>query len=116
MRSLATNSDNDIYFGADGNLAIIYDLPAVVQACEHASKVLLGELPYAQLRGIKFFDVGFTSSPDLGLYSSQLISILKTVPHVEEITSLTFKRTGTTLQYEATIVTEFGSEVISGSV
>ena len=113
MITIATNNSNDIYLGQDGNLAMARDMGAVSQGCTHISQVLLGELPYAQTRGIPFFDIGFKSSPDLSLYQVYLTKLLLTVPHVNRVDSLTFKSEGENLSYEAYISTDYGEGVIS---
>lgn len=116
MRTFATNENNDWYINSRGYLAIITGLPAVVQSCEHASQVLLGELPYAQTRGIAFFENGLTDSPKLGLYQVQLRRILLSVPDVTKVESIGFRIDGDVLSYEATIRTIYGVEKLSGNL
>lgn len=116
MKTLATNSNNDIFIDARGNLAVATGLQACTQSCEHASQVLLTELPYAQTRGIAFFDNGLTASPKLGLYEVQLRRMLLSVPNVEKVLSVGFQLDGTNLKYEAQIQTSFGVETVSGNL
>ena len=116
MITFATDGNNDWYIDTRGNLAVVTDLQAVTQSCEHASQVLLGELPYAQTRGIAFFDVGLTDSPKLGLYEVQLRRILLTVPNVTRVLYVGFKLEGTELSYEAQIQTTYGPETIRGNL
>ena len=116
MKTIATNDNNDIYLGPDGNLAMATDLQACVQSCEHASQTLLKELPYAQSRGIAFFDNGLSASPKLGLYEVQLRNILLTVPNVQKVLYVGFKMDGTELSYEAQIQTSFGVETVHGNL
>lgn len=114
MRTLAVNSNNDIYIGSDGNLAIAEGIDAVIQQCEQAASIRLGELPYAQEKGTPFFDSVFTDSPDLGLYDMYLRKQFLGVPEVTGVQQIGFKQEGDVLQYEAIINTTFGSGVASG--
>lgn len=116
MRTLAVNSNNDIYIGPDGNLAIADGLEAVLQQCEQAASIRLGELPYAQEKGIPFFDNVFTDNPDLGLYDMYLRKQLLRVTNVTAIQQIGFKQDGDELQYEAVIVTTFGTGAARGSL
>lgn len=116
MKTFATNENNDWYIDPRGNLAIVTDLEAVTQSCEHASQVLLGELPYAQTRGIAFFDNGLTDSPKLGLYEVQLRRILLSVPNVIKVNYVGFKIEGNQLSYEAQIKTTYGTETVRGNL
>lgn len=116
MKTIATNDSNDIFLGQDGNIAVLSDLQACVQSCEHASQTLLNELPYAQSRGIAFFDNGLSASPKLGLYEVQLRRILLTVPNVQKVLYVGFKLDNTDLSYEAQIQTSFGVETVRGNL
>lgn len=116
MRTLAVNSNHDIYLGPDGNLAIAEGITAVLQQCEQAASIRLGELPYAQEKGIPFFDSVFTESPDLGLYDMYLRKQFLRVPEVTGVQQIGFKQEGDVLEYEAIINTTFGSGVASGQL
>ena len=112
MISISVNSDSDMYLGPDGNIHTVRDLDAVVQLCTQASQVLLGELPYAQTRGIPFFDIALVESPDLSLYEVYIRRMLLGVKHVLRVDSVLFNIVGDKLNYEAHITTEFGKGVV----
>lgn len=114
MITTATNELNDIYLDGAGNLAMKKDLDACVQSCREVSQTLLGELPYAQSRGVAFFRVGLVEDPPLGLYEVQLRKQLLTVPNVEKVPSIAFKIEGNQLSYEARIKTSYGEEIVRG--
>lgn len=116
MISIKVNSDNDIFIDNTGNLAMCSDLEACMQGCEQAARIVLGELPFAQLKGVPFFDIVFTSSPDLSLYEVYLRRLYMGVPNVTGINYINFKLEGTELSYEAGIVTIYGEGVISGNL
>lgn len=116
MRTLAVNSNNDLYFGQDGNLAVVSGLESVKQRCEQAARILRTELPYAQSVGIPFFENPLTASPNLGLYEFHLRQAYTAVEDVTEVKAIRFKRDATELKYEAEIVTIYGGATISGNL
>lgn len=116
MRTIAVNSDHDIYIGSDGNLAMAEGLEAVLQQCEQAASIRLNELPYAQSKGIPFFENVFTDSPDLALYEMYLRKQFLGVPEVTGVKQIGFKQDGDVLSYEAIIQTTFGTGAARGSI
>lgn len=114
MITIASNDNNDIYLDTSGNVAMRRDLAACIQSCREVSQTLLGELPYAQSRGVAFFDVALVPNPPLGLYESQLRKQLMTVPGVIKVQSIAFNIDGPRLAYEAKIKTIYGEEIIRG--
>jgi len=116
MKTFATNDNYDIYIGNDGNLAMATDLEAVKQTCEHVSRTILGELPYAQSRGIPFSQLSLNASSNTGLYDMYLRKVLKTVPGVTGVGNIAFQLDGENLAYSVEIKTEYGTEKISGNL
>jgi len=116
MRTLAVNENNDIYLGADGNIAIASDINAVMQLCEQEARIRLNELPYAQSQGIPFFNSVFTDSPDLSLYEMYLRRQFARVDNVTGVQSVAFNIDNNVLSYEAVIVTTYGTGVARGSL
>lgn len=112
MISISVNSDGDMYLAANGNIHTVRDLDAVIQLCTQASQVLLNELPYAQTRGIPFFEIALVESPDLSLYEVYIRKMLLSVKHVLRVDRVIFDLEGDRLKYEAHIVTEFGQGVV----
>lgn len=116
MRTIAVNENNDIYIGTDGNLAIVDGLESVKQRCEQAARILKNELPYAQSKGIPFFETPLSASPNLGLYESYLRQQYLGVEDVTGIKYIRFKLDGNELQYEAGILSIYGEATISGNL
>ena len=116
MKTFATNANYDIYLGRDGNLAIATDLEAVKQTCEHVSRTILGELPYAQSRGIPFKQLSLDATSNTSLYDMYLRKALMTVPGVTGVGSVTFQPDGDNLKYSAQIKTIYGTEKVSGNL
>lgn len=116
MRTLATNENNDIYRGHDGNLVLFDGLKAVIQTCEHVARTRLNELPYAQSRGVPFIDVALGVTPDVSLYDMYLRKVYITVPGVQGIGAINFWLDGDQMKYTAEIKTVYGVEGASGSL
>lgn len=116
MMTLATNGDFDIYLDNSRNLAFATDLQAVIQTCEHVARTKLTELPYAQSRGIPFFDIALGSEADTSLYDLFLRKVYKTVPGVEGVGSINFSKDGNQLSYTAEIRTVYGTEKAIGLI
>jgi hypothetical protein len=106
--------DNDLYIGPDGNLAIVYDLQAVLQACEHAAKAQLGEMFLATDQGIPNFQLIWVGVPNLIQWQAALRSAWLNIPDVVDIVSLIGDQVGDILTYTAIIRTSFGTGAISG--
>lgn len=116
MKTLATNGNFDIHLDSTGNLAVVTGLQAVIQTCEHVARTKLTELPYAQSRGIPFFDIALGSDPDVSLYDLYLRKVYMTVPGVTGVGSINFWRDGDSLNYSAEIRTTYGTEKASGNI
>lgn len=116
MRTLAVNENNDIFIGSDGNLAVASGLQSVTQRCEQAARILRTELPYAQSKGIPFFETPFGESNNLGLYESYLRQQYLAVEDVTDVKYIRFKREGDNLLYEAGILSIYGEATISGNL
>lgn len=116
MRTIAVNSNNDIYIDSSGNLAMVEGIDAILQQCEQAASIRLGELPYNQSKGIPFFDNVFTDSPDLALYDMYLRKQFNSVTGVVRVINIGFKQEGDVLSYEAVIETIYGSGETRGSL
>lgn len=112
--TFAINSDNDIYLGSDGNLVLATGIDGVANACETISKAQLGEMVLTTGQGIPNFQSLWIGVPNLGIWQSYLKNALLNVAGVEDILDLSFNQNSNTLEYTATIKTEFGITQISG--
>ena len=116
MKTIAINEDYDIYIGKDGNIAIVGGLESVKQRCEQAARILRNELPYAQSKGIPFFNNPLTASPNLGLYETHLRAQYMGVEDVTAVNYIRFKIEGDVLTYEAGIQSIYGEASLSGNL
>ena len=112
--SLATSADNnDLYLDASGNLALVRDIDAVLQDCEHAMKMVLGEAIYDQEKGIPYMQVVFNNY-NATAFEGYARQNLQAVSGVVQVQKFGASVTGNVLDYEATIATIYGSGVING--
>jgi hypothetical protein len=111
---LAVNSKNDLYLGADGNLARSADITAIMQAAQHAAQTQLGEMIYATDQGIPNFDIVWNGSPNRSQFDAFLRRALLAVDGVQQIRELDISAAGNVLSYRAVIQTVFGTAVLNG--
>ena len=108
-QTFAVNSNNDLYIGRDGNLAIVNSLDAILQNCEHAAKTTLGELVLQTNVGIPDFQVVWNGVPNIQQFNASLRQALLAVDGVVEILSLNTVRNGDALIYQAVIRTIYSN-------
>ncbi len=109
-----TNTDNDLYLENDGSLAFGRGLPAIIAACETATKAQLGEMVLQTGQGIPNFQTVWVGTPNFSLYNSYIIKTLESIEGVQEVQSLDLSILNNVLNYVATIKTTFGNAVING--
>jgi hypothetical protein len=115
-RTIAVDSNNDIFVGPDGSLAIATAREAVLHCCAQAAKTQLGEMIYAVDQGLPNFGAVWNGAPNVGLFEAYLRRNLQAVPDVVSVDSVTIDATGGALIYVATIQTIYGPGAINGSV
>jgi len=115
MITIATNENNDIYLGADGNLVLLSGLDAVLQSCEHAMKGVRGEMVYQVQAGVPYFETVWDQK-NIPLFESDSVVEILAVPDVIRVNRFDTVQVGDVLQYEVEIVTQYGQGVISGEL
>lgn len=113
-QTLAVDSNNDLYLGIDGNIVIVRNLEAVLQACEHAAKTVLGELVLATNQGVPYFQNVWSGIPNYQQFDAALRSAILDVADVLEVVSLLIAPEGDIVKYNAVIRTIYGGGTISG--
>lgn len=113
--TFATDSNNDLYLGNDGNIVILHGLPAVTAACKTATQAQLGEMVLETELGIPNFQAVWNGSPNYPLWSLYLRNTLEAVIGVNEVTSLELQVLNNVLNYTATIASEFGQAEITNA-
>lgn len=116
MRTLAVNSENDLYLDNNGNLAVAIDLQAVLQNCEHAVKVRLGEVVLDITEGVPYFETIFSGSQEVAQFDAALRQAVLDVEGVLEVIDLTTVQEDHQFNYTMTIRTIYGIGVANGNL
>ncbi len=114
--TIATNSSNDIYLDAQGNMAMARDLNAVANACRNAALAQLGEMIFAINDGLPNFQVIWKGTPNFPLFIAYLRRTLAAVPGVNRVESVLVSQNNDIMSYTAVIITDFGTRQINGSI
>ena len=112
-RCLATDSNNDLYIGGDGNLAVASGIQAVLTACACAAKARLGEMVLSANQGVPYFETAFSGGYNVALFEDALRATLLRVPDVRSV-DLQVAASGDRITYTAIIVTTYGEGVLRG--
>lgn len=114
MITIATDANNDIFIGPDGNLAFATDVDAVAQTAEHYAKTILNEMIQDFDRGVPFFIVAFGSNPSIPQFEAAMKARILQAQGVTGIRSFEVTQDGDVLRYTATIETIYGAAGING--
>jgi len=114
--TFGTNENNDLYLDAAGNLVVLTALDAVIAACKTASQAQLGEMVLETGQGIPNFQSVWVGSPNYNLWVSYLNNTLGNVSGVIAVTSIQLQQNGDTLQYVATIESQYGQAEINSTI
>ena len=112
MRVFASNTNNDIFIGTDGNLSIKTNLEAVMQAAQQAAQSQLGEMIYAKDEGVPNFQTIWQSSANVAQFEAYLRRTILAVEGVVKVESMTIRVESGTLFYTAEILTIYGRGAI----
>lgn len=112
-QTLAVNSQNDLYLGTDGNIALVFNMQGTLEACAHATKTILGEMIFAINQGLPNFQLVWVGVPNLQQYEAAVRATLLAVDGVVEIVSFLIDLTDNNLTYTATIRTIYGTGTIT---
>ena len=113
-QTFAVNAQNDIYLDNNGNLAIVYDLTATLQACAQAAKTILSEMILNVTQGIPYFQTVWVGVPNQQQFNAALRGAFFGVAGVVEIVSLITAQLNDTLTYTAIIRTIYGTGGLTG--
>ncbi|EBS6311420.1 hypothetical protein PL246_09480 [Salmonella enterica] len=113
MKSLAVDSNNDIFINAAGSLELAKEIIAVKYSAQQAGQAQLGEMMYATDLGLPTFGVVWNGSPNPAVYEAWLRQALINSPGVHDVKSITVRTADNTLHYSATIVTDYGELAIN---
>ena len=114
---ISTDENNDWYLGSNKSIQIDTGITAVLGMCEHAMKVLRGELVFNTGRGVLSFEANgvLGNTPDLIFFDSRARQRLLQVTDVTGIQSLDAETNiNNELVYSVTIETIYGTGTITG--
>lgn len=114
MTSLATNADNDLYRGTDGNLVVARGVTAVAQDCEHVMQTQVGEVSLDLSRGVPTKST-IWSNWNPAQFEAAARRMLKTIQNVKSIDAFNITRKRGVATYVAKIKTTLLSEPIEVS-
>ena len=109
---------NDLYLDAFGNIALSYDVQAIVEECSQATKTLLGEMVLNTDVGIPYADTLWIGVPNSQQFVSAITNALLSINGVLEVVSLVTSQGGAVSQnsftFTAIIRTIYGTGVVNG--
>lgn len=114
-QTFAVNSNNDLYIGKDGNLAIVTGLEAVLQNCAHVAQAILGSCVLQTNYGVPYFQLVFNGVPKIQQFQAALRQAFLGVDGVIDVISLTTTNEKDILTYQAVISTIYGNASLNGT-
>ena len=112
MKSFAVDSNNDLFLDRRGNIAMSYDLDAVMQNLEHIMQSVLGEMVLALGRGLPYFETVWTAQK-LRLFETYARRRLLAEPGVEAVEHFSASQEGDVLRYHVIVRTAYGQGVLN---
>jgi hypothetical protein len=114
-RTLGSNTENDLVTDAAGNLRVLTGLDAVAADCRSAMQAQLGEMVYAQDRGIPTLATIWNQYNPAQFEAAGRRALLR-IPDVTGVESIIVTRDGGTVRYTATIRTIYGETTINAGL
>ena len=114
-RTLASNTENDLVVDSAGNLSVWTGLSAVAADCRSAMQAQLGEMVYAQNRGIPTLATVWDRYNPAQFEAAGRRALLR-IADVTGVESLVVVRDGGSVRYTATIRTRYGETAIDAAL
>lgn len=116
MKILGENANRDLFMGPNNQLVLRTGLFATLQACTSAIEAQRGEMQYDINRGIPTHATLWSGVPNQQLFQFYCQEALKAVSGVVVVTRFNTDIFENTLEYEAEIVTDFGTGAIGNTL
>lgn len=113
MRTFKVDSNNDMFLGPDGNLAIAVDAAAIGQCCKTAVQAQLGEMLYQADQGMPMLATAFNNYLPTQ-FEAAARSVILLITGVLRVTAFEVQRSGEQFVYSATIQTIYGQAAVNG--
>lgn len=114
--TLAVNDDNDIFIDSTGNLVLVNDIVACMQAAQQAAQVTRGEMQYHVNRGVPNFRVVWSGHPSVAQFRAAVRQEILLTTDVVAVHSINARLVGEAAVYTAEIVTTFGPGVLNNGL
>ena len=111
-KTLACDSNNDLYIDKYGNIAIVSGRQSVLECCAHAMKTISKECVFDQPRGIPYFEAVWSGSPNIQQFNFASIQALSAVADVVSVPDFTSVVSDNKVSYRAVIETIYGTGII----
>lgn len=111
MKTIAFNSLNDMYRGADGNIAMLSGVDAFRQCCITAMQAVKGEMIYATDKGMPYFETVWNNYNPKAFEAAARVTLLA-VPEAVQVASFQQWVTDDQLYYIAEIQSTFSPNPI----
>lgn len=114
MKTIATNSDNDIYRDSNGDLALLTDINALANISRNVVLTNLGEPEFNQQDGIPYFETIFTDTPKIDLLQAAQIAALENLEDVNRVSNYEYEQSDGVYSYSLIEHTSFGDIQLNG--
>lgn len=113
---IGVNDNNDIYLDSLGNLAMVTDRTACMQAAQQAAQAQRGEMQYHLNRGVPTLQTVWSGHPSAAQLRASIRQELLLTTDVTGVPALNVQLIGEDAVYTAEITTVFGPGVIDGEL
>lgn len=110
---IGVNANNDIFLDSAGNLTMVTDLTACVQACQQAAQAQRGEMQFHLNRGVPNFQVIWNGSPNVAQWRAAIREELLLTQDVTGVQELNVSLVGDEANYTAVIKSAFGTGTVN---
>lgn len=113
MKTIAINTNNDIYLNDSNNLALKSNLNAMGDIYVNKCQTVKGELQYTD-KGIDFENTIFSSPSYPDLFQNEVITQIEDTEDTQRVTSFEGDTEENTFLYKTKIVTAYGEVALNG--
>ena len=114
MITIATDSNNDIFVDASGNISTSLDIYALANVSKNKVLTTLGEPEYNQLDGIPYFETIFTDTPKIDLFQAAVIKALELIDEVQRVSNFEYMQENGVFSYSLVETTTYGDITLEG--
>lgn len=114
MKTFSVDSQTSDLQTQNGFLVIATGRDCIAQQCSQAMRTILGEMLYAADKGIPYFQVVWTGSPNLLAFEAAARAALLAVPGVLFVNSFSARIAANELIYSVELSTTDGTVTING--